>query len=80
MSNQINKNLSLYTQLKICLARKGLGFDDVAREAGSTTGSVTKILYRIDEGQISPTGRRIIEAIKKLCPRSGLIKHIKSRS
>jgi len=34
--------LSLYTQLKIYLAGKGLGFEDIAKEAGSTQGSVKK--------------------------------------
>ncbi len=55
-------------------------FKKLAKEVGSTEQSVIKHLYRIDRGNRSKTALKIIDAIKKLCPKAGIVKHIKSRS
>ncbi|BAN05332.1 hypothetical protein [Nitratiruptor sp. SB155-2] len=74
--------LSLYAKLQHCLLTKGIQdpFCTVAKEAKTTKQTLIKTLYKIDKGIITPTGERVIEAIKKLCPRAGLLKHIKDRS
>ena len=77
-----NKKLSLYTKFLFCMINKDEyePFKKLAKEVGSTEASVIKHLYRIDRGSRSAMAMKIIDAIKKLCPKSGLVKHIKNRS
>ena len=74
--------LSLYTKLQHCLLSKNIlePFKVIADEANTTEQTVIKKLYEIDKGKITDTSKKIIEAIKKLCPKAGLVKHIKNLS
>ena len=72
--------MSLYTLINYCLAKKGKVIEDLAKEAGTTKFTTIKKIYEIEKGKITPTGKRVIEALKKYCPKDGLIKRIKARS
>ena len=76
-----DKKLSLYTKFLYCMVNKDVyePFELLAKEADTTEHTAIKKLYEIDEGKVTKTGKKIIEAIKKLCPKAGLIKHIKER-
>ena len=68
--------MSLYTQFLHCWLKKHSSepFDALAKEAGTTPQSVVRYLYRIDRGDRTPTAKRIIEAIIRLCPKGGFAK------
>jgi len=69
-------NPSLYSRFLHCWLKKHSSepFDALAKEANSTPKSVVRYLYRIDRGDRTPTSKRIIEAIIRLCPKGGFAK------
>ncbi len=69
-------NLSLYSRFLHCWLKKHSSepFKALAKEAKSTPQNVVRYLYRIDKGDRTPTAKRIIDAIIRLCPKGGFAK------